>query len=314
MKHKATIIDLSGQWQRPHTIDFERVAAAGVEGVILESNVGTSRMPYTEELAKKATDAGLLLAVYMYTIPKHDAEAQTAIALEVAEKIGALSIWNDAEDAGGLKPEALADVHSKIFEHLDVGPSPSGLYSAPGFITSSFGRHALRFRAKPLWLAQYGADVANVPPPWLRFAMWQHAGNTCAYEPATRRYLSGAPAIAAIAAGRARLIAEPGIVDGVSGEVDCSFAADGLTVEHALTGDRPDDDVDTSTHLGMQRALRSLGFEPGGLDGLWGPKSARALEAFRLAHGLNPSDLLNSDDAAALQAAYVAIDTPNESP
>lgn len=307
MMHPATIIDLSGAWLKPDAVDFEASAADGIQGVILETNVGTSKIAHVDELAKRATDAGLHLAVYFYARPKEDAEAQATIALEAAHRIGALSVWDDAEDPGGLKAEPLADFHSKIFEVIDGAEYPAGLYLSPAFARFSLGRHATRFRKRPLWLAQYGAEVADVPPPWLAYALWQHAGNTCAYDPARREYLFGPRAVAAIVNGTARLIAQPGKVDGVPGEVDCSIHADGLTVEEVLSGASPHVDVDVTTVLGRQRALRSLGFEPGGLDGLWGPKSQRALDAFLASSG--------GDDAAdvpTLLRSALELDTPKE--
>lgn len=45
-------------------------------------------------------------------------------------------------------------------------------------------------------------------------------------------------------------------------------------------------ELDLSTKLGVQKALQQLGFNPGPLDGLWGPLSRNALISYQLQHGL----------------------------
>jgi peptidoglycan hydrolase-like protein with peptidoglycan-binding domain len=49
-----------------------------------------------------------------------------------------------------------------------------------------------------------------------------------------------------------------------------------------------------------QEALNALGFDPGAPDGLWGPRSRAAADAFRLAEGLPSGTGLDPALAAAL--------------
>lgn len=55
-----------------------------------------------------------------------------------------------------------------------------------------------------------------------------------------------------------------------------------------------------------QEALAALGFDPGAVDGVWGPRSGAALLAFQAAAGLEATDGLTADAGAALEAAVAA--------
>jgi peptidoglycan hydrolase-like protein with peptidoglycan-binding domain len=50
-----------------------------------------------------------------------------------------------------------------------------------------------------------------------------------------------------------------------------------------------------------QAALLYLGYAPGKIDGVIGPRTQNALTSFRIAHGLQPSTALDSETMARLQ-------------
>lgn len=76
------------------------------------------------------------------------------------------------------------------------------IYTGPGFWTS-LGPLAktIDWARYPLWIAHYGVKKPIVPAPWTAWTFWQYAGNT-------------------IKNAAGQVIAAPGIVPGVSGEVD----------------------------------------------------------------------------------------------
>ena len=53
----------------------------------------------------------------------------------------------------------------------------------------------------------------------------------------------------------------------------------------------------------LQRALRSLGFTVGTIDGVFGASTERALIAFQTAHHLSPDGVLGPATRAALLSA-----------
>lgn len=64
---------------------------------------------------------------------------------------------------------------------------------------------------------------------------------------------------------------------------------------------------DEPTGLTLARAqemLRDLGFDPGPIDGIWGPRTRAALERFMAARGLAGGDRLDAAARHALSAAW----------
>lgn len=58
-------------------------------------------------------------------------------------------------------------------------------------------------------------------------------------------------------------------------------------------------DIATTTYL--QQKLRQLGYEPGTVDGLWGPRTQKALNVFRLTESLPQADTPQLDDLKRLR-------------
>jgi peptidoglycan hydrolase-like protein with peptidoglycan-binding domain len=53
----------------------------------------------------------------------------------------------------------------------------------------------------------------------------------------------------------------------------------------------------------LQRALASLGYSPGSVDGSYGPSTQRAVARFQAASNLAPDGILGPQTLAALRAA-----------
>jgi len=62
------------------------------------------------------------------------------------------------------------------------------------------------------------------------------------------------------------------------------------------------DPVDEAT--GAQARLKNLGFDPGVIDGIVGPKTKAAIAAFQLRHGLQVSSSLDAQTRSRLQQLH----------
>lgn len=69
----------------------------------------------------------------------------------------------------------------------------------------------------------------------------------------------------------------------------------------AKPGAEPDPD-DLGTIFGLQNALHALGFDPGDIDGLWGPKTRTAVQAYQLSVKLPGDGIYGPKTRASLTA------------
>jgi hypothetical protein len=283
-----TAIDISSE--NGPNIHWGKVRDAGIEIVILRVvKDGLGEDPLCHVHARGARSAGLVVDAYAFTRPAKGApEVQAQLARQIAEDIGAGGLSDDAELADGLSPAALAAWHRAFLTSSDRPENRTKLYLGPSFARNALKGHA-DFADRALWLCNYGEATPDVPPPWLAAALWQSHANTIAKLVAPFTWAGvtyaagsqvwGASALAALALGptRATLLASPGKVDGVPGEVDCNQLGPGVTIDTWLRGDALTVSPDLSSELGRQQALRALGHDPGRLDGAWGPASRAAL-------------------------------------
>lgn len=58
----------------------------------------------------------------------------------------------------------------------------------------------------------------------------------------------------------------------------------------------------------LQRALTELGFSPGPSDGVFGPKTERAVKAFQRSVDLEPTGIVNSQTANALNNSLTGLE------
>lgn len=289
---KCDVIDLSSA--NGTAINWNKVRAAGVGGVILRGCVGTSRDVAVDALARGAGLAGIrVLAVYGFVLARTSIEAQARFLLEVANKVGAENVAMDQEVDGSkhddrgrlvipsLAPSILAD---QAREWHAIGDTyrtgVRGLhYSGVSFL-GMVGSFWPELRDRCTWGAHYdpAGGQPSIPNPCVEIALHQIFGNTiCQYPDGTQDY--GARAVAAIAAGKARLIARPGLVDGVAGEVDVNVLRGGASLDDLAAGRVPCIVPDLATTLGRQQALRLLGTYTRAIDAQWGAYSTAALRA-----------------------------------
>jgi len=61
---------------------------------------------------------------------------------------------------------------------------------------------------------------------------------------------------------------------------------------------------------GIQQALKDQGFDPGGVDGVWGRNTVAAVKAFQQARGLKADGIVGPATANALAAGGAASPAP----
>lgn len=317
---KCDVIDLSSA--NGTAINWKKVKAAGVGGVILRGCVGTSRDVAVDALARGAVLAGIrVLAVYGFVLARTNIAAQARLLLDVANKVGAENVAMDQESDGSkhddrgrlvipsLAPSILAD---QAREWHAIGDTyRTGVrgihYSGVSFM-GMIGTFWPELRERCVWGAHYDPPNGqpSIPNPCVDLALHQIFGNTiCQYPDGTQDY--GARAVAAIAAGKARLIARPGSVDGVAGEVDVNVLRGGATLDDLVAGRMPRITPDLATILGRQQALRLLGTYVRAIDGQWGAYSTAALRSAQAAVGVAADGVWGPKTQAAIAARLAAL-------
>lgn len=270
------IIDVSAE--NGPNIRWDKVARAGVQLAIIRVTArGLDEDKLCHIHARGARGAGIRVGAYAFAQPSRgNPEAQASLARAIADDIGADGLADDAESADGLGALALSEWHVRFLTTADRPGNRCSLYTGPGFVRESLTGQAGRFADRCLWIANYGVERPDVPAPWLTFTLHQRWGNTIARLP-NGDTIWGPKAAVEVAAGRARLLAEPGRVDGIAGEVDVSVLGPTSTIEDFLAGVAARPRIDLSTVVGRQVALRALGRDPGKLDGVWGSASKSSL-------------------------------------
>lgn len=65
-------------------------------------------------------------------------------------------------------------------------------------------------------------------------------------------------------------------------------------------------EYDLSTKTGVQSALAKLGYNPGPIDGIFGPLTVLAIKSFQASHGLDVDGIFGPRTRAALKAAIIS--------
>jgi hypothetical protein len=77
--------------------------------------------------------------------------------------------------------------------------------------------------------------------------------------------------------------------------------------EHVATPAGPEDRRPLDTALAIQQALVELGYAPGKLDGIWGPKTARSLKMFQEQAGVAADGIMGPLTERALRVALARM-------
>lgn len=153
------MIDISS-WQHPNNtaIDFRKVAASGVHGVVIKATQGTwYTNPDFADDAADADQAGLLVGAYHFAEPGRSTPDDQALyfhSVIAGHELG-LGVWLDLEETGGLMWHDLQAWAETWVNGMDTPQTPSGLYVNMTYATSLTGTSQFR----RLWLA----NPSNAP-------------------------------------------------------------------------------------------------------------------------------------------------------
>jgi len=174
----ARIIDISS-WQHPNgaKIDFERVKAAGIVGVIVKSTQGrtpgvgvaasrTYKNPYFEADVYEARAAGLLIGAYHFATPaQNEATDEAAWALQgIAGLQLELGLSLDFEELGSKQAYEVAPWAEAWLAAVSVEVPLVPFYTTRSLLSSVTGAPF----GYPLWIADPDGSFEGPPAPWMQ--------------------------------------------------------------------------------------------------------------------------------------------------
>jgi GH25 family lysozyme M1 (1,4-beta-N-acetylmuramidase) len=166
-------LDLSN-YQHPGNapIDFAKVRAAGVDGVVLKATEGTGYVnPYYAGDHAAALAAKLEVAAYAFLRPENgNPDAQVDFFVNTVAQHGPVSWYaNDCETGSG-------DLTAFVLEalaHLQARTHAAVLYTGGWWAGSHLNRDA-KLAQYPLWDASYSNAEPTPPHPWKSLFAWQY--------------------------------------------------------------------------------------------------------------------------------------------
>ena len=168
-------------------IDFAKVKASGVDGVILRAGIGSYSTGACQTDSKFLrniegfSSIGMPIGVYYFTQAKsiEDAEAEAAYVVELVKDYKlTLPIAFDIESAGRIPSNSKATntANAKAFcEVVKAAGHIPCVYTYANFFSSSIDEDALRAAGIDLWIAHY--TTASHPEYATRYALWQYSSS-----------------------------------------------------------------------------------------------------------------------------------------
>lgn len=169
------------------TIDFAKVAVAGIKGAIIRAGIGsystgecqTDSRFYAN--AEGFTKAGMPLGAYYFTQAKttNEARAEARYLVNLVKNYNiTLPLVFDIESAGRIpsnsKATNTANAIAFCEEIAAAGYIPC-VYTYRNFFDSSIDEDALRSKGVDLWVAHY--TTASHPEYASRYALWQYSSS-----------------------------------------------------------------------------------------------------------------------------------------
>ena len=167
------VIDISHH--NGSNIDFGRVKAAGIVGLIHKATAGTGFKDKMYPINRaKALDAGLLWGAYHWGVGDADPQSQVQFFLDYARPdsttLLALDYEPNVSGAHRLGPDMTATQATEFV---------AGTNAAHGRFPLLYTGMAMSGRIPdlpqcPLWWARYANAPAGIPPAWANWTLWQY--------------------------------------------------------------------------------------------------------------------------------------------
>ncbi len=272
-------IDVS-DYQR--AVDWSAVAGAGIAFAFTKATEGVSFVAETFASNWLATQgAGIIRGAYHFFRPLRDPQAQADHFLATVQPgAGDLPAALDAEVRDGVDARAFVD---RMKEWLDAVEEATGrkpiIYTSPSF-WEALG--SPRLSGYPLWIANYGRSSPIIPRGWSTYTFWQYTSS--------------------------------GSVTGIAGMVDLNVFNGSLDdlmaflrTDQTPSDGRVSDEFVYEGDVGLeveevQKLLRAKGFDPGSIDGVFGPRTKAAVVAFQMANNVIVDGIVGPQTLARLRA------------
>jgi lysozyme len=275
------VIDLS---HHNGNVDLVAAKAGGIEGVIHKATQGTA---YSDPLyatnKQKAKNAVLLWGAYHFGTGE-DGVLQADHFLNAVQPDSQTLVTLDFESNPHGASMTLEEARAFVTHvHDSIGRWP-GLYG--GF----YLKQLLGSQTDPvlgncwLWLSQYGPK-AIVPPNWSSWTMWQYTDGA-----------AGPPPHEVPGIGLCDRDVFNGSLQSLQSLWFPATPSPVFTVVYRLTIPY----MSGPKVLAIQQALRNAGFDPGALDGEFGPLTKAAVIHFQADRGLDADGQVGPVTAAAL--------------
>lgn len=276
---KAIGIDVSGH--QP-IIDWQGAAAAGNTFAFIKATESTTLVDrsFAGHWAQ-AKSAGLLRSAYHFFRPQHDGVAQAQLFLAQLPEPGELPPVLDVEVVDGVALGQIAAGVSAWVDHVSAALGRAIIYTSPGFWNLLPSIPGLASKVD-LWVAHWGVASPAKVNAWPAWRFWQFSDNAT---------VSGIPGSANVDEDRFNgTIAD---LQAYSSSFMASLPPPGTQ------------SFDLQTVLGIQRALNFLKVvsPPIEEDGIFGPQTRSAVEAFQSSAGLVADSIPGPGTIAALRSA-----------
>ncbi len=311
---KPNCIDIS-TWQQ--NIDFNKVKAAGVTSVIIRAGFSTVKDNQFENHYRGAKAAGLNIGAYWYSYAYNtyeSAQEAKACAKILKGKSFDLPVYYDMEEAGQipLGMSTLTDVACSFLETLKADGYRVGIYSSPSWFTSCLNYELLKTKYS-IWLAHWSGSHSRPCDIW-QYGVGSVSGvsgdcdcniieNTAVISANSGGNADDTGAVKEVQGWLNNQFGSGLDVDGIYGkltrgalikalqtalnnkganlEVDGIYGAcTGLAVTNLAAGDTGD-----LVEI-LQAMLICRGYTTGGLDGIFGAQTDKAVRAFQSDNGL----------------------------
>lgn len=166
------VIDVS---HHQGSIDWKKVAAAGVKGAVIKATEGGSLVDLKlSSFATGAPAAGLKIGFYHYAHPELNApETEAANFFRNVKQYKAdFPHVLDVEGAAGIGAEKLTAWCVKYLQEVEkLTGHPAMVYTGASFAKSYLGAALAKW---PLWVAHYGAITPMANNTWSKWSVFQY--------------------------------------------------------------------------------------------------------------------------------------------
>lgn len=284
-----TVVDIS-YWDGPITAAvFRDWAAAGVTRVIIKAGGGDDGVYKSSYHDQQAGAAFGILPRDRYWFNGEDGsvEAQMDFYANILAGAGGVALaageepWYDVESEAGetrWTPAQVVEAANRLTSH-GFGPKGTGVYMSSS-VTQAEDWQPVVDLGLDLWVAQYGTNNGQQQGSpqisyWKTYKYWQYTS--------------------------------VGHLPGYNGNLDLS-TGDGSAV--IVISSSPDGyNASTWSTATLQAALVKLGYDTGGVDGIYGPKTTQAVHDFEVKYGLSVDVGIAGPQVVGKLAQLVGVST-----